>query len=154
MIKRSTGQHSYRSGLEGLIRQDQGTHHRSDRDGSPDRMSRAHLDTLKIYRCAEYHRVAMITLIEGKITPLQVGLKGMMNELFLETQRHQIKRAHEGRVREGQIFSKAIDQRHVMAWWSRARKKLIPNRPKLLSGFSHSLRRRTFLRLHCPDVQC
>ncbi len=66
-----------------------------------DRLSRDQEDVAALYKHLAFARVLLITLAEGAITELHVGLKGTMNALFLKDLAQKVRRGLEGRVREG-----------------------------------------------------
>jgi DNA invertase Pin-like site-specific DNA recombinase len=66
-----------------------------------DRLSRDQEDIAALYKHLAFARVTLITLAEGVITELHVGLKGTMNALFLKDLAQKVRRGLEGRVREG-----------------------------------------------------
>ncbi len=66
-----------------------------------DRLSRDQEDIAALYKHLAFARIPLITLAEGAITELHVGLKGTMNALFLKDLAQKVRRGLEGRVREG-----------------------------------------------------
>ena len=66
-----------------------------------DRLSRDQEDTAALYKHLSFAGVKLITLAEGEITELHVGLKGTMNALFLKDLGQKVRRGLEGRVRQG-----------------------------------------------------
>ena len=54
-----------------------------------------------MYKQLEFHGVRLMTLAEGEISELHVGLKGTMNALFLKDLAMKTRRGLEGRVRLG-----------------------------------------------------
>ncbi len=66
-----------------------------------DRLSRDQEDVAALYKHLTFAGVTMITLAEGEITELHVGLKGTMNALFLKDLGKKTWRGLEGRVRKG-----------------------------------------------------
>ena len=66
-----------------------------------DRVSRDQEDIAGIYKRLEFSGVKMITLSEGEITPLHIGLKGTMNQIFLKDLRDKVKRGQRGRIENG-----------------------------------------------------
>jgi len=66
-----------------------------------DRLSRDQEDIAGLYKQLSFADVQVITLSEGKINELHVGLKGTMNALFLKDLAHKTRRGLEGRVRQG-----------------------------------------------------
>jgi site-specific DNA recombinase len=66
-----------------------------------DRLSRDQEDVAALYEHLSFSGVKLITIGEGEISELHVGLKGTMNALFLKDLRIKVKRGLEGRVRQG-----------------------------------------------------
>ena len=66
-----------------------------------DRLSRDQEDVAALYKHLSFSGVKLITIGEGEISELHVGLKGTMNALFLKDLRVKVKRGLEGRVRQG-----------------------------------------------------
>lgn len=66
-----------------------------------DRLSRDQEDVAALYKHLSFSGVKLITIGEGEISELHVGLKGTMNALFLKDLRVKLKRGLEGRVRQG-----------------------------------------------------
>ena len=66
-----------------------------------DRLSRDQENIAGLYKQLSFASVQIITLSEGEINELHVGLKGTMNALFLKDLAHKTRRGLEGRVRQG-----------------------------------------------------
>ena len=66
-----------------------------------DRLSRDQEDIAGLYKQLSFAEVKIITLSEGEINELHVGLKGTMNALFLKDLAIKTHRGLEGRVRQG-----------------------------------------------------
>ena len=66
-----------------------------------DRLSRDQEDVAALFKQLTFHRIKIVTLAEGEITELHVGLKGTMNALFLKDLAQKTHRGLEGRVRQG-----------------------------------------------------
>ena len=66
-----------------------------------DRLSRDQEDVASLYKQLSYCNVRILTLSEGEISELHVGLKGTMNALFLKDLAIKTRRGLEGRVRQG-----------------------------------------------------
>src|SRR6202051_4004170 len=66
-----------------------------------DRISRDQADVATLFKHLRFAGVPIITLSEGEISELHVGLKGTMNALFLKDLAAKTHRGLEGRVREG-----------------------------------------------------
>jgi site-specific DNA recombinase len=68
-----------------------------------DRVSRDQEDIAAIYKRLRHSDIRLITLAEGEISELHVGLKGTMNALFLKDLAQKIRRGQRGRVEAGRI---------------------------------------------------
>jgi site-specific DNA recombinase len=68
-----------------------------------DRLSRDQEDIAAIYKRLRHSDIHLITLAEGDISELHVGLKGTMNALFLKDLALKIRRGQRGRVEAGRI---------------------------------------------------
>jgi site-specific DNA recombinase len=66
-----------------------------------DRLSRDQEDVAGLFKRLCFAGVRLVTLAEGEISELHVGLKGTMNALFLKDLADKTRRGLEGRVREG-----------------------------------------------------
>src|SRR5919199_1939912 len=66
-----------------------------------DRLSRDQEDVAALYKQLSFAGVKLVTLAEGEIGELHVGLKGTMNALFLKDLAQKVRRGLEGRVRQG-----------------------------------------------------
>jgi len=66
-----------------------------------DRISRDQEDIAAIYKRLSHADVRIVTLSEGEINELHIGLKGTMNALFLKDLAQKTHRGLEGRVRQG-----------------------------------------------------
>ena len=66
-----------------------------------DRLSRDQEDVAGLYKRLSFCGVKIVTLAEGEISDLHVGLKGTMNALFLKDLAQKTRRGLEGRVRQG-----------------------------------------------------
>ncbi len=66
-----------------------------------DRLSRDQEDIAGLFKQLSFAGVAILTLAEGEISELHVGLKGTMNALFLKDLAQKTHRGLEGRVRQG-----------------------------------------------------
>ena len=66
-----------------------------------DRISRDQADAATFYKHLKFAGVPIITLSEGEISELHVGLKGTMNALFLKDLAAKTHRGIRGRVKEG-----------------------------------------------------
>src|ERR1700730_15811475 len=66
-----------------------------------DRLSRDQEDVAALYKHLCFAGVRLITLAEGEISELHVGLKGTMNALFLKDLADKTRRGLRGRISEG-----------------------------------------------------
>jgi DNA invertase Pin-like site-specific DNA recombinase len=66
-----------------------------------DRLSRDQADIAVLYKQLNFRSIKLITLAEGEISELHVGLKGTMNALYLKDLAEKTRRGLEGRVRQG-----------------------------------------------------
>src|SRR6516225_3775888 len=66
-----------------------------------DRLSRDQEDIAALFKRLRFAGVRLLTLAEGEISELHVGLKGTMNALFLKDLADKTRRGLEGRVRQG-----------------------------------------------------
>jgi site-specific DNA recombinase len=66
-----------------------------------DRLSRDQENVAGLFKQLCFAGVKLITLSEGEIGELHVGLKGTMNALFLKDLAHKTRRGLEGRIRQG-----------------------------------------------------
>ena len=68
-----------------------------------DRISRDQEDIAAIYKRLAHADVKIVTLTEGEVNELHVGLKGTMNALFLKDLAVKTRRGQRGRVEAGKI---------------------------------------------------
>jgi site-specific DNA recombinase len=66
-----------------------------------DRISRDQEDVAGFFKRMVFANVTLVTMAEGEITELHVGLKGTMNALFLKDLAQKTRRGLEGRIRQG-----------------------------------------------------
>lgn len=66
-----------------------------------DRLSRDQADVAALFKRLTFAGVNIVTLSEGEITELHVGLKGTMNQLFLKDLAAKTRRGLRGRVEQG-----------------------------------------------------
>jgi len=66
-----------------------------------DRLSRDQEDVAGIFKRLSFAGVKIMTLSEGEISPLHVGLKGTMNALFLKDLADKTRRGLQGRIEAG-----------------------------------------------------
>ena len=68
-----------------------------------DRISRDLADISTIWKHLQFHRVELLTVEEGPITLMHIGMKGVMNQEFIHSLAHKTRRGQAGRVKEGRI---------------------------------------------------
>src|SRR5262245_25827456 len=66
-----------------------------------DRLTRDQADIANLYKQLTFRGIEIVTVAEGKINELHVGLKGTMNALFLKDLAHKTRRGLRGRVEAG-----------------------------------------------------
>jgi DNA invertase Pin-like site-specific DNA recombinase len=66
-----------------------------------DRISRDQADVATLFKHMQFAGVQIVTLAEGEISELHVGLKGTMNALFLKDLAKKTHRGLRGRVEQG-----------------------------------------------------
>jgi site-specific DNA recombinase len=66
-----------------------------------DRVSRDQADVATLFKHLQFARVPLVTLSEGEISELHVGLKGTMNALFLKDLAKKTHRGQRGRIEKG-----------------------------------------------------
>jgi len=66
-----------------------------------DRIGRDQADVATLYKHLKFARVTIVTLVEGEISELHVGLKGTMNALLLKEVGMKTHRGLRGRVEKG-----------------------------------------------------
>ena len=66
-----------------------------------DRLTRDQADTAMLYKQLTFLGIKIITLAEGEVSELHVGLKGTMNALFLKDLAHKTRRGIRGRIEIG-----------------------------------------------------
>jgi site-specific DNA recombinase len=66
-----------------------------------DRLTRDQADVANLYKQLTFHGIKIVTLAEGEISELHVGLKGTMNALFLKDLADKTRRGLRGRIERG-----------------------------------------------------
>lgn len=66
-----------------------------------DRLSRDQEDVAGLFKRLRFAGVQIMTVAEGEVSELHVGLKGTMNALFLKDLAQKVRRGQEGRARQG-----------------------------------------------------
>ena len=64
-----------------------------------DRLSRDQADTALIFKRLAFHEVQIVTLSEQEVTTMHVGLKGLMNHMFLEELARKTRRGLAGNIK-------------------------------------------------------
>ena len=90
-----------RPGIQSLLQDAQSGHIELILAEALDRLSRDQADVATVYKHLKFAGVPIITLAEGEISELHVGLKGTMNALFLKDLAARTHRGLRGRVEEG-----------------------------------------------------
>ena len=65
-----------------------------------DRLSRDQADVANLYKHLSFLGIKLVTIAEGEINEMHVGLKGAMNAIFLKDLAQKTRRGLEGRVRQ------------------------------------------------------
>lgn len=68
-----------------------------------DLISRDQGDTANIHKRMRFHGISIYTLSEGLVDMIQVGFKGMMNQMFLTELAAKVRRGQRGRVENGKV---------------------------------------------------
>ena len=66
-----------------------------------DRLTRDQEDVAALFKHLRFHSVPLVTVAEGLISELHIGLKGCMNAIFLRDLGQKVHRGLEGRIRKG-----------------------------------------------------
>ncbi|WP_425646815.1 recombinase family protein [Agrobacterium leguminum] len=90
-----------RSGIQRLVRDAQRGDFKILLAEALDRISRDQADVATLYKHLKFAGVTIVTLAEGEISELHVGLKGTMNALFLKDLAMKTHRGLRGRVEKG-----------------------------------------------------
>ena len=90
-----------RPGIQALLQDAQGGQFDIVLAEALDRISRDQADIATLYKHLKFAGVPIVTLAEGEITELHVGLKGTMNALFLKDLAAKTHRGLRGRVEDG-----------------------------------------------------
>lgn len=69
--------------------------------GRIDRLSRDQEHIAFLFKHLSFRNIALVTVAEGEINELHVGLKGTMSALYLKDRSRKTRRGLEGRVRQG-----------------------------------------------------
>jgi site-specific DNA recombinase len=68
-----------------------------------DRLSRDQADIATIYKRMQFAEVEIVTLSEGRVGIVDIGLRGTMNQLYLVETANKIRRGQHGRVKAGRF---------------------------------------------------
>ena len=96
----------FRSGIQSLINDCRVGHYSAVCAESLDRITRNQRDIADFYQQLTYLGVMIVTLEEGIITPLHVGLKGTMNAMFLQSLSEKTRRGQRGAIKRGRMMSR------------------------------------------------
>jgi len=96
-----SGATTNRPGLQSLLHDSQRGTYDTVLAEALDRVSRDQEDIAGIYKRLNFQTIKLITLAEGEINQLHVGLKGTMNGLFLQDLADKTRRGMRGRVEQG-----------------------------------------------------
>jgi site-specific DNA recombinase len=88
-----------------------------------DRISRDQEDVAAIYKRLRHSDVRLLTLAEGEISELHVGLKGTMNALFLKDLAQKTRRGQRGRVEAGKIPGGNSYGYRIIRFWPMVRSR-------------------------------
>ena len=97
----------FRTGVQSLLDDCRVGHYSAVCAESLDRITRNQRDIADFYQQLVYFGVTLVTLEEGIITHLHVGLKGTMNAIFLQSLADKTRRGQRGIVRKGRMISRA-----------------------------------------------
>lgn len=90
-----------RPGLQELMRRADSGEFNVVLTESIDRLARNQAAIATIYQELEFLGVRIVTLADGDVSEMHIGLKGTMAALFLKDLAQKVRRGHIGRVREG-----------------------------------------------------
>ncbi len=96
-----SGATTNRPGLQSLLQDSQRGTYDIVLAEALDRVSRDQEDIAGIYKRLNFQNIKLITLAEGEINQLHVGLKGTMNSLFLQDLADKTRRGMRGRLEQG-----------------------------------------------------
>jgi site-specific DNA recombinase len=98
-----SGASMMRPGLQALITDAQQGKFEIVLSEALDRISRDQGDTANIHKRMRFHGIKIYTLSEGWVDMIQVGFKGMMNQMFLTELAAKVRRGQRGRVEIGKV---------------------------------------------------
>lgn len=96
----------HRSGLRALVADCQQGFINAVVAEALDRISRNQADIAVFYQRLRFLGIRVHTIEEGEIGPIHIGLKGTMNELFLDSLRAKVRRGTRGAVLEGRSHAR------------------------------------------------
>jgi site-specific DNA recombinase len=105
---------------------------------SLDRLSRDQEETAALFKRLHFFGVELVTVADGPVTELHVGLKGTMNALYLKDLAQKTRRGLEGRVRAGRSGGglcygyAVIEERDVRGEPIRGGRRIIPGEAALV----------------------
>lgn len=121
-----------------------------------DRLSRDQEDIAGLFKRLRFAGVPMVTLAEGEVTELHVGLKGTMNALFLKDLSAKTHRGNRGRVEAGKAPGgnsygyKVIREISAAGKVTTGEREIIAHEPRL-SGVSSATMWRARARARSPS---
>lgn len=68
-----------------------------------DRISRDQEDICHIYKRLRFHDIGLLTLEDGEITAMHVGIRGLMNEAYIHNMSAKVSRGLHGAARTGRV---------------------------------------------------
>ncbi len=96
-----------RPGVQRLIRFVQGRQFDVIVAEGIDRLSRSMSDMSILFDMFVNANIRLLTIHEGEVSDLHVGMKGTMNKVFLKDLKDRIRRGQAGRTREGYVMGKS-----------------------------------------------
>lgn len=100
-----TGRHAHRTGYTNLIKAlEEGKISVVLAEGL-DRFSRDLSETAGFFSLVRYYDAIMLTILEGPVSKMHIAFKGTMNDMYIDTMKHQVIRSHRNRMKEGKMFS-------------------------------------------------
>ena len=100
-----SGSSMIRAGIQSLLADAQAGRFDMVLSEALDRISRDQEDVAAVFKRLRFAGISIVTLSEGEINELHVGLKGTMNALFLKDLAIKTHRGQRGRVESGKIGS-------------------------------------------------
>lgn len=92
-----------RPGIQALLRDAQDKKFEIVLAEALDRLSRDQGDTAHLHRQLKFLGIRIATLAEGDVGILDIGFKGVMNQLYLDDMKEKVRRGQRGRVEAGKI---------------------------------------------------